>query len=177
VPTFAPTFHAAPPVQEHFQVVAEIRVHLNTLSFFMNYLILLVSVGAAALLFWFCKTPDGQKKNDIPRALHWGTGGGFTGVESMYALTPDRQLRTRTSIKDTLRNVDRIGKRKVKKIFALADSLQLLQLDFNHPGNTYKYLEVQEGDQLRRIVWGDARYPVPAQIQNLFDQLSELSKK
>lgn len=141
---------------------------------FMKYLIILVSAGAAALLFWFCKTPEDQKKNDVPRALHWGSGGGFTGVETMKVLTHDGQLSSRASMKDTLQKADRLRKRKVKKLFALAQSLQLMNLDFTHPGNTYKFIEMQEGDQVRRISWGDPKHSLPAGVQELFDQLSKL---
>lgn len=62
-------------------------------------------------------------------------------------------------------------------LFKTVESLGLAQKEFNHPGNTYSFLEWQDGDAVSRVVWGDKAFPVDKSVQDLFGTLNGLLKK
>lgn len=137
----------------------------------MKLVIILVSIATSGLVLWFCKSPRYTTDNLPEAQIRWGNGGGFTGKESQYILLENGQIFAGGTAAKAL---DGTRRAKAKKLFKTAETIGLKSLEFQHPGNTYKYIEVMEGGKSRRIVWGDSQYPVSAEVQEFFQKLSEL---
>jgi len=142
----------------------------------MKFLLIFLSIAAAATIFWFCKTT--YQANALPsKQLRWGTGGGVTGAENMTILLENGQLFSRQDVNTPLNEGNNTRANKAKKLFKLSEELGLMQLNFKYPGNTYKFIEINEADKVHRISWGDGKTAVPAGVEDLFERLSGLVKK
>jgi hypothetical protein len=62
--------------------------------------------------------------------------------------------------------------KKALALFKTAEALGLDKMDFQHPANTYSFIELRDGDMVSRIVWGDASHPVGKPVEALFGQLN-----
>jgi hypothetical protein len=142
----------------------------------MKYLILLLSACAAAMLLWFCKTTE-YKADQLPaKQLRWGSGGGITGIEKSRILLENGQIFLQEKVQDMPQESKDVRAAKAKKLFKLVETLGLMKTDFNHPGNTYSFIDVVDGDMVRRIAWGDKAYTLPEGVEDLFQQLEALAK-
>jgi len=142
----------------------------------MKILLIALAVFASAALFWFCKNTK-YAPNTLPdRQLRWGNGGGFVGKEITYTLLDNGQIFTQKT-GEALTESASTKRRTAKSIFKTAETLGLAALDFQHPGNTYKFIEIQSGGAVRRISWGDAEHPVSQGVADLYTQLAALVKK
>lgn len=142
----------------------------------MKILLIALAVLASAALFWFCKNAK-YTSNSLPdRQLRWGNGGGFVGKETTYTLLDNGQIFTQ-KMGEVLTESASAKQRTAKSIYKTAETLGLAALDFQHPGNTYKFIEIQNGDAVRRISWGDPEHPVSQGVADLFAQLNALVKK
>lgn len=138
-------------------------------------LLTLVALGLG-LLWLACKSPKHSPENLPLNQLRWGNGGGFVGKESAHILLENGQLFSR----DIMGKTSDAGKTKKKEALALfntAKSLGLAAMEFEHPGNTYSFLEWQEGDMVSRVVWGDRGHPVPKGVEELYGALNGLLKQ
>ncbi len=141
----------------------------------MKTLLLSVTMLATAMLFWFCKQTRYTPAAFPEEQLRWGSGGGFVGRETKFTLLKNGQI-FKFESRDSIGELEKIKAGKAKALFETAASLNIAKLDFQHPGNTYDFLEFQEGAVIQRISWGDANHPVDAKIKELFAQLKELNK-
>ncbi|MCC7465903.1 MAG: hypothetical protein IT261_06530 [Saprospiraceae bacterium] len=140
----------------------------------MKYLLITLSLllGAIALLP-SCKSNKYAADKLPPQQLRWGTGGGFAGKESSHILCDNGQIFNR-DIMGAVSKGGRTKGAKAKSLFKTAETLT--KVDFQHPGNTYSFLEWQDGDMVRRIVWGEKGIPVDKSVQELYTQLNGLLK-
>ena len=143
----------------------------------MKILLIALAAFAAAVLFWFCKHQPKFTPGNFPdRQLRWGSGGGFVGKETTYTLLENGQIFIR-KIGGELTDAGSTKPRKAKSLYKTSETLGLANLDFQHPGNTYSFIEVLSGDAVQRISWGNAQHPVDKGVAELFAQLNELVKK
>jgi len=142
----------------------------------MKFLLISIALLATATLFWFCKQPKYSAGNFPDKQLRWGSGGGFVGKENMFTLLENGQI-FKSEPNDKMTELEKTKAGKAKKLFELAQTLDLSKIDFQHPSNIYSFLEYQEGDMVKRITWGDPKFPVNEQVKGLFDQLNALVKK
>lgn len=98
------------------------------------------------------------------------------GKESAHILCDNGQIFSRDIMGKTTETGKTKGK-KAKALFKTTEALGLAKMDFNHPGNIYNFLEIQEGDMVSRVVWGDKSYPVEKPVEALFVELNGLLKK
>lgn len=140
----------------------------------MKIILISLTLVAMASLLWFCKHQPKFTADNLPtKQLRWGKGGGFVGKETAYTLLENGQIFVR-EMGGALTESPRTKGKKALAAYKLAETLGLSKLDFNHPGNTYSFLEWQEGDAVKRIAWGDANEPVDGNLQSLFDTLNGL---
>ena len=143
----------------------------------MKMLLIALAAFAAAVLFWFCKHHPKFTPGNFPdRQLRWGSGGGFVGKETTYTLLDNGQVFV-LKMGCELTEAGSTKPRKAKSLYKTSETLGLATLNFQHPGNTYNFIEVLSGDAIQRITWGDAEYPVDKGVADLFAQLKELVKK
>ncbi len=141
----------------------------------MKTVLISLTILATAVLFWFCKQPKYAPGAFPDKQLRWGSGGGIVGRESIFTLLENGQI-FKAEPGGQLTELPKTGARQAKAIFKTATTLDLIKLDFQHPGNVYDFLEYQEGSVIQRITWGDQKYPVDAKIKDLFAQLKALIK-
>ncbi|MCB0544112.1 MAG: hypothetical protein KDC61_09060 [Saprospiraceae bacterium] len=141
----------------------------------MKTTLLALSALAAICLFFACKQTQYSTENLPDHQLRWGNGGGYVGRETIYTLLDNGQL----FIRQTGGSLAEQGSVKPKKAKAMYDTMQALDLmnvQFEHPGNIYSFIEVLQDDNVRRISWGEKDHPVDARIADLYRQLNELIK-
>jgi hypothetical protein len=127
-----------------------------------------------AAAFSSCKHTQYTPSTLPAKQLHFGNGGGVVGKEVAFTLLENGQLFKRDGIKADLKELSAVKQRVATPLFKSAETLGLSKLDFTHPGNTYNFLEVQDGATTKRISWGDAKFPVDSKIQDLYNQLVKL---
>lgn len=137
----------------------------------MKLLIILTSIATSGLVLWCCKSPHYTADNLPEKQIRWGNGGGFAGKESQYILLENGQIFEGGASPKAL---DGTRRGKAKKLFKTMETIGLQSLEFQHPGNTYKYITVIDAGKSQRIVWGDAQYPASEAVQDFYRQLSEL---
>lgn len=141
----------------------------------MKIVVITLGILAIGILWFACKSQKHSADNLPQNQIRWGNGGGFVGKESAHILLENGQLFSR----DIMGKTTAAGKTKKKQALALFNSVKSLglnELEFEHPGNTYSFLEWQDGDMVSRVVWGDRSHPVPKGVEELFGALNGLLK-
>lgn len=87
--------------------------------------------------------------------ITFGSGGGFTGVESSYTLLDNGQLFQLTKMGQEFNRLNKIDKNKVTQIFETCKLFKLEEIKLNNPGNMYHYLDISIEGKQNRIVWGN----------------------
>lgn len=135
---------------------------------FLNLLALFVAG------LWQCSHGPKYTPENMPsKQLHWGYGGGFAGQETSFVLLENGQIFRRNGTGLALQEVKGTKAKTAKGLFSTFDR-DLKKYDFNHPGNVYSYVETQEGSNIRRIAWGDDRFPVDQKAKDFFNQINSL---
>lgn len=142
----------------------------------MKTILIALSVLATAFLWLACKQSKYAPGNFPDRQLRWGSGGGIVGKETTYTLLDNGQIFVR-DMGGTLTETGKTKAKTAKALYEMIGTLGLEKLDFQHPGNTYDFIEVLNGDSVRRISWGEKNIPVDPKIKDLFNQLNGLLKK
>lgn len=143
----------------------------------MKTFVISLALPAMLALFFACKPTKFTAENFPDRQLRWGSGGGYTGKETMYALLENGQIFLRENTAGKFTETAGAKPKRAKALYNLAETLGLAKIEFEHPGNTYKFIEVLNGDSAHRISWGMKNNPVNPQIEGLFRQLNELVNK
>lgn len=143
----------------------------------MKTFILFLSVCTAALVFWFCKSPKYTADTLPQKQLRWGKGGGFVGKETLFVLLENGQIFKQSPDSGSFAEADHTRAGKARKLFKLVETAGLQNLDFQHPGNTYKFIEVMSGDTIHRVSWGDPQQSLDAAVADLYAQLEGLVGK
>ncbi|MCC7503668.1 MAG: hypothetical protein IT259_00145 [Saprospiraceae bacterium] len=130
---------------------------------------LLLSAG-----LWQCSPGTKYTPENMPsKQLHWGYGGGFAGQETSFVLLENGQIFRRNGAGLALQEVKGTKAKTAKNLFKTFDR-DLKKYDFNHPGNVYSFVQQQEGSSIRRIAWGDDRFPVEQKAKDFFNQMNAL---
>ncbi len=122
-----------------------------------------------------CKHPKYTADTLPDEYLRFGDGGGFAGTETTYTLLENGQIFKATTTAPQAVELKSIKSKTADALIESAEDLGLLQLDFAYPGNIYKFIELKDDGQLRRITWGDSVHPVNEKIQALYEQLVQLT--
>lgn len=142
----------------------------------MKFLLISFSVLATIFLLQACTNSKYSVEKLSEKQIRWGTGGGFAGKESTHILCDNGQIFKRDIVGVTTK-YGKTKEKKAKELFKTIESLELSKAEFTHPGNTYSFLEWQDGDMVSRVVWGDKSFPVEKPIEDLYGSLNGLLKK
>lgn len=118
-------------------------------------LLLTISFGLlSGLLLTSCKALENQQSDDAI-SIRCGSGGGFTGEESGYEVGPDGLI---SVLRDGQKSKTgkQLSPEQVQQLWNNAELLQLEELQFMQPGNTYKYLEYEKNGVVNRMAWKDS---------------------
>ena len=105
--------------------------------------------------------------------LTFGRGGGISGEVQSYILLDDGQLYTVSSLFTDTTHLASLELSKTQQLFDQADSLQLVNVDFQHPGNRYHFIRYQQHE----ITWGDPDVAPPPAIQQFYHSLQSIISK
>ncbi len=142
----------------------------------MKFILFSLTFLATIFIGLACKHPKYSTEKLPEKQIHWGNGGGFVGKETSHILCDNGQIFSRDIMGKTVAE-GKTKSKKAKALFKTVESLDLAKMEFNHPGNTYSFLEFQEGDMVSRVVWGDRNSPIEKPIEDLFRELNQLLKK
>lgn len=144
----------------------------------MNLLfrLLLVSVMAVGLL-WACQSAKYTPTTYPERQIAYGSGGGVAGIETTYYLLDNGRVFLRQGRDTTFQAVGKIPNKQCRQLFEEAAQLGLAEVDFQHPGNTYQFLEVGGPAQPHRISWGSNRQQPDERVKALYQQLRSLNQQ
>ncbi len=122
----------------------------------MRYLLILLIAVAGMAVWQGCKTHKYTlDKYEGPR-LTFGTGGGFTGMVKEFSLLSNGQIFMKYNNGDPVEQ-PKIKKKQAKKLFKMAEELQLLEKTYNHPGNKYYFIEFHKDGKEAKSVWGNGK--------------------
>lgn len=113
-------------------------------SFLIFCLLLVNSVPAIA-----------QKKlTKYPKnIIYFGNGGGFTGVETTYALLESGDIYKKNGFQQQFDYISRLKPNETKQIFSNYEFLGLSAIEFNEPGNTYSFIEFSNPTTKHKLTW------------------------
>lgn len=110
------------------------------------------------------------------RRLIFGEGGGFTGAVTTYALQPDGQLERTNSLTKETKKAGSINPKQAATLFARAERLIEANRDYNHPGNQYFFVQLEDGNTRQGVTWGADDQPVPEGLDALYEELLRNTK-
>lgn len=83
----------------------------------------------------------------------FGNGGGFSGIENSLLINDDGKV---FELKDRRTNytfIKKLSSDDVDQLFQAVNTLGLMEVDKNTPGNTYKFIEIKTDNSENRLVW------------------------
>lgn len=121
------------------------------------------------LLLNSCMTGKQIAKTGVEK-IQFGTGGGFTGIETMYTLNQDGDIKDKSD--SVLYNM---SKKDVLEFFEKASENK--DIEFQKPENLYSFFTIITESDTNRIVWGQESTAVPSDILDLHKKLMNRTTK
>lgn len=134
------------------------------------------------ILLFFATTLCCTSSKDFPEPydgeqLHFGQGGGFTGIVTHYALIDDGRLFQKQYRDTAFTYLDTWDKDFVRQMFHNYHEMALDKLDHYHPGDLYYYIEHHSaGDPVHRISWGQTGYAPGEHVISFYNLLYRSTK-
>lgn len=98
-------------------------------------------------------------------------GGGITGNITAFRISRSGQVaKGNGSVEPEFVEFAQLRKSKTKKYFRKTRAL-LKEQTFNHPGNIYAAIGLEESGIERKMVWGDATHEAPAKAKKLYQKI------
>lgn len=129
-----------------------------------------------SISFMSCKPQQFTVENLPDKQLVFGRGGGITGAVDTYILLENGQLFHTNSITKKSEELKKVGKAKTQELFNQLEAIQLGDIDFNHPGNMYYFIEDVSEAGSKKVVWGNKDYQVEPLCKILYTNLIEQLK-
>ncbi len=87
--------------------------------------------------------------------MHFGQGGGFSGIVTHYALLDDRRLFQKADRDSSYTFITKWNKEFVHQMFDNYHLLRIDTLQYYEPGDIYYFIEYHARDKtVHRIAWG-----------------------
>ena len=110
-------------------------------------------IGSFFILLFSCKTNHlSIAEYDKPMII-FGSGGGFSGIETSFTLLSDGRLYTSNLLDSTHVELGVLESNLAKQIFLNYHDLGLNDLNLDNPGNTYKFIAFNDGENTHKITW------------------------
>lgn len=142
-----------------------------------NFPMMRITLFALALLaaaqFFACKSAKHTADKLPAEQIRWGSGGGFTGKETSFALLENGQVFQFKTLDGSTTERASIKAKTARGLFSTAKDLALRDVRHEHPGNMYFFLELRDGAGTHRITWSDAM-PVEQKAKDFYMVLQQL---
>ena len=96
------------------------------------------------------------------------------GEMTQYVLRENRELYSVDMEVDSLVSIGRVRKSTCRDMFERLDLLH--DEEINAPGNRWYFVELKNGSDSTRLLWGDQAVDVPTGLIELWDDLMELTQ-
>ena len=91
--------------------------------------------------------------------INFGHGGGFSGMITEYTLLDNGQLLKKMIHEDSFEMVVTIDKNQTTQLFENYKFLNIGNIQYDQPGNMYKFIQFNHLDADHRITWPGNQYP------------------
>ncbi len=110
------------------------------------------------------------------RYFSFGSGGGYAGTMKAYTLLDNGQIFQKTTAAPALQELDKVKRKTARQLYKRLDSLQIDSLTLNQPGNKFYFITQHHLGKTHTITWGRSDTEVKAPIENIYQQLNELTQ-
>lgn len=125
-----------------------------------------------------CKNQTYSLQQASDTRIQFGKGGGFTNLVTTYTLMENGQFFKEENMpQDTVTALPRLKRKNCKALFAKMESMDKEQLEAQHPGNIYYFLEWISPEGNFRSVWGANDYEPAPQVKEMYKMLMEEVKE
>lgn len=134
----------------------------------------LILAGCISLFFCSCKT---YTIDDLPDThLHFGNGGGFTGMTTEYMLLKNGQLFVREGRAGmgAWQELERITKSAAKDLYQTWAGNEQFRENINEPGNMYYFISMKRDSVEFRQSWGSGTFQPEAALKDFYQQAMEI---
>lgn len=115
-----------------------------------------------------CNSSKSVQSNEF---LRIGNGGGFAGIETVYTVLKNGQVEMGGKVISRLKSSD------VNQLFGNIDILKLNEIDYNKPGNLYKFIEFTLNGSTHKITWDSNAADVDSKLNLFYDHVNYLIQK
>ena len=137
---------------------------------------ILTTISCLACLL-ACKPMKDFPQNDPHDQIHFGQGGGFTGMVTYFILLEDGRLFQRALQDSSYTLVDTWKQDFTTQMFSSYEALQLDHVDLLEPGDLYYFIEYRPKDAPpHRIVWGRPGHAPDENISRYYNLLFKSTK-
>jgi hypothetical protein len=114
---------------------------------------------------------NSSKSTQSDEFLRIGNGGGFTGIETIYTVFKNGQVESGGKVIKRLKSSD------TDQLFGNIDILKLNEIDYNKPGNLYKFIEYTLNGKTHKIAWDSNSTEVDQKLILFYDHVNFLIQK
>ena len=140
----------------------------------MRILLVFSLLLAAAAQFLACKSAQHTADKLPAEQIRWGSGGGFTGKETSFALLENGQIFQFKTLDGSTTELAGTKAKAARNLFSKAKALALRDVKHDHPGNMYYFLELRDAAAgTHRITWGN-EMPVEPKAKDFYMMLQQL---
>lgn len=117
---------------------------------YAQYLVFLTLLAIAA-----CGVPTDYPEDYKGEQIHFGQGGGISGILNYFVLLDDGRMFQRAYSDSTFALIEIWEKNFVNQMFSNYHALAINQLDYYEPGDLYYFLQHKKGNSpFHSIAWG-----------------------
>jgi len=131
----------------------------------------LLFLSLFTVFLFSCKSQTYTLENLPQNLLVFGNGGGITGEVKTYTLLENGQLFYSSSLTKERMEMKRLAKKEAAAYYERLEALKLSDVNFDHPGNMYYFLETVKGDTIHRITWGSNEHEISEEYKTLYKEL------
>ena len=111
----------------------------------------------------------------LGQKIYFGSGGGFSGNVTTFCLLANGKLFKKESIYEKpFELIKRIDFQETEQLFTNLEILNLKKIQYNKPGNLYKYIKFSEEEI--GLVWSDQNNDIPQGAQLFYKILNSKIK-
>ncbi|MCB0695164.1 MAG: hypothetical protein H6568_15900 [Lewinellaceae bacterium] len=136
------------------------------------HLLILILFGLTA-----CHTPRYSADQLPPERLVFGSGGGFSGIETSHTLVNSGQLWKQQGVGAPMTEITGISSWEAKSLVNSAGDLIYGEVALNPLGNTYSFIEYISPERSSRITWTGELPTVDPALARLVNDLFHLTAK
>lgn len=101
-----------------------------------------------------CSSQKWQCKSNVNfNEISFGSGGGFTGLQSNYLLNSGREVFK--SEGGELKKINRISKKERRNIAGIITKIDFYNIKISENGNMTYFIEIKGNESVNKVTWSD----------------------